>query len=243
MPGGKRDSSHSARRTPGPACVTPELFRFLAALRRNNNRQWFERNKPRYLTVVREPLQDFIEAFGPRLGKISPHLVADPRANGGSLFRIYRDTRFARDKTPYKTHAGIQFRHALGKDVHAPGLYLHLEPGNVFAAVGLWHPVSDSLRAIRSAIVAHPERWTRAIRDPRFRRAFRLEGDRLTRPPRGFDPDHALVEDLKRKDFIAVADLTEEEACAPGFIDKFARLCARSDPFMKFLTTAVGLRW
>jgi len=97
--------------------------------------------------------------------------------------------------------------------------------------------------AIRSAIVAHPERWTRAIRDPRFRRAFRLEGDRLTRPPRGFDPDHALVEDLKRKDFIAVADLTEEEACAPGFIDKFARLCARSDPFMKFLTTAVGLRW
>jgi uncharacterized protein (TIGR02453 family) len=223
--------------------VTPALFRFLAELDGNNNRQWFEQNKERYLSVVREPLQDLIEAFEPRLHKISPHLVADPRTNGGSLFRIYRDTRFSRDKTPYKTHAGIQFRHALGKDVHAPGLYLHLEPGNVFSAAGMWHPDADSLRAIRTAIVAHPERWRRAVGNRSFRRAYRIGGESLTRTPRGFDADHPLVGDLKRKDFIAVAALSEREACAPGFIDRFARLCARSDPFMRFLTTAVGLRW
>jgi uncharacterized protein (TIGR02453 family) len=243
MPRTERRSSPASRRSEAPARLTPDLFRFLSELRENNNRHWFERNKARYLSVVREPLQDFIEAFGPRLHKISPHLVADPRANGGSLFRIYRDARFSRDKTPYKTHAGIQFRHALGKDVHAPGLYLHLEPGNVFAAAGMWHPDGDSLRAIRTAIVTHPERWRRAVGDRSFRRAYRVEGRSLTRAPRGFDADHPLVEDLKRKDFIAVAGLSEEEALAPGFVARFARLCARSDPFMRFLTTSVGLRW
>jgi uncharacterized protein (TIGR02453 family) len=243
MSGAGRTSPDPTRRRSSAVYVTPELFRFLAALRRNNNRKWFERNKPRYLSAVREPLQDFVEAFSPRLEKISPHLVADPRASGGSLFRIYRDTRFSKDKTPYKTHAGIQFRHSLGRDVHAPGFYLHLEPGNVFAAAGVWHPDSASLRSIRTAIVAHPERWTRAVKDPRFVRAFRLEGRLLTRPPRGLDSDHPLIEDLKRQDFVAVADLSEVEAMAPGFIDRFARLCARSDPFMRFLTTAVGLRW
>jgi uncharacterized protein (TIGR02453 family) len=243
MPGAETNTGMPTRRRSSPAHVTPELFRFLRALRRNNNRQWFERNKQHYLSVVREPLQDFVEAFGPRLEKISPHLVADPRASGGSLFRIYRDTRFSKDKTPYKTHAGIQFRHALGKDVHAPGFYLHLEPGNVFAAAGVWHPDSASLRAIRTAIIAHPERWNRALKDPRFKRTFRLDGRRLTRPPRGFPTDHPLIEDLKRQDFVAVADLSEGEACAPDFLDKFATRCARSNPFMRFLTIAVGLRW
>ncbi|MCH7945702.1 MAG: TIGR02453 family protein, partial [Armatimonadetes bacterium] len=112
--------------------LKPELLKFLSDLKKNNNRQWFQKNKDRYESDVREPLLKFIEAFEPRLHKISPHFIADARKTGGSLFRIYRDTRFSHDKRPYKTHAGVQFRHERAKDVHAPGFYLHIEPKQVF---------------------------------------------------------------------------------------------------------------
>ena len=101
--------------------ITTALFDFLRDLRENNDREWFQANKGRYLAEVRDPMLDFIGAFAAPLAEISPHFVADPRPNGGSLFRIYRDTRFSRDKTPYKTNAGAHFRHAAGKDAHAPG--------------------------------------------------------------------------------------------------------------------------
>ena len=95
--------------------ITTALFDFLRDLRDNNDREWFAANKGRYLAEVRDPMLDFIGAFAAPLAEISPHFVADPRPNGGSLFRIYRDTRFSRDKTPYKTNAGAHFRHAAGK--------------------------------------------------------------------------------------------------------------------------------
>ncbi len=103
------------------ARIGPELLTFLKQLAKNNNREWFQKNKDSYEHDVREPLLKFIEAFGPRLHKISPHFVANPSKVGGSLFRIHRDTRFSRDKSPYKTHVGVQFRHERAKDVHAPG--------------------------------------------------------------------------------------------------------------------------
>jgi uncharacterized protein (TIGR02453 family) len=118
---------------------TPSLFTFLRELAENNNREWFQDNKSRYEQHVKDPALRLIADFGPRLKKISPHFRADPRAVGGSLFRIHRDTRFSKDKSPYKTHTGIQFRHELGKDAYAPGFYLHLEPGQVFCGVGSWH--------------------------------------------------------------------------------------------------------
>ena len=120
--------------------ITVALFDFLRDLRDNNDREWFAANKGRYVTDVRDPMLGFIADFAAPLAEISPHFVADPRANGGSLFRIYRDTRFSRDKTPYKTNVGAHFRHAAGKDAHAPGFYLHLEPGMCFAACGVWRP-------------------------------------------------------------------------------------------------------
>ena len=106
----------------------PEFFEFMADLAANNDREWFAANKERYEAEVLEPALAFIEDFSYRLREISPNFVADPRRTGGSLFRIYRDTRFAKDKTPFKTHTGMQFRHVAGKDVHAPGFYLHLDP-------------------------------------------------------------------------------------------------------------------
>src|SRR5216117_84989 len=154
--------------------VTPCMFRFFSELARNNDREWFEANKRRYIEEVRDPLVRFIEAFGPKLARISAHMVADPRPVGGSLFRIYRDTRFSKDKTPYKTHTGISFRHEQAKDIHAPVFYLHLDPGHVFAGAGIWHPDGPTLARIRDAIVSEPDRWQEVVRDGAVGEGFRL---------------------------------------------------------------------
>ncbi|HEU5315359.1 MAG TPA: DUF2461 domain-containing protein [Chloroflexota bacterium] len=222
---------------PGPH-FTPALFAFLQELRENNDRAWFEANRDRFEDDVREPLIRFVIDFAPRLQKISPHFVADPRPNGGSIFRIYRDTRFSKDKTPYKTNAGIHFRHAAGKDAHAPGFYLNLAPGQVFMACGLWRPDAPALALVRAAIVDQPGRWQKLKSSlaPRFA----LEGEQLARPPRGFDADHPHVEDLRRKDFVVSTSFTDAEACAPDFIKRYADACRAAASLVKFLTEALG---
>jgi uncharacterized protein (TIGR02453 family) len=218
---------------------TPALFAFLRELARNNDRAWFEANKDRYHADVREPALAFVEDVGLRLpAEVSRHFAADTRTVGGSVFRIHRDTRFSKDKTPYKTHTGIQFRHEAGKDAHAPGYYLHLEPRNVFMACGTWRPDGETLRAIRTAIAARPTRWQALVEDPGFAGAFRLGGESLKRPPAGFDPAHPLIDELKRKDFIAVASLKQGDATAGGFLSQFVALCGQAAPFMRFLCDA-----
>jgi uncharacterized protein (TIGR02453 family) len=211
---------------------SPELFTFLRELAANNDREWFTANKARYAAEVQEPALAFVEDVGLRLpAEVSRHFVATPR----SVFRIYRDVRFSKDKSPYKTHTGIQFRHERARDAHAPGFYLHLEPGTVFMACGTWHPDRDTLHAIRTAIAARPARWQAIVEEPSFREHFRLSGDTLKRPPAGFDPEHPLIDELKRKDFVAVTDLSEAEATSGGFLDRFLELCAASEGFMRFL--------
>mgnify|MGYP003430300666 FL=1 len=128
-------------------------LRFLGDLAENNNRDWFEANKGRYEADVREPARAFVRAMAPRLLKISRELVADDRKIGGSIMRVHKDVRFSRDKSPYKTNLGIQFRHRTGKDVHAPGLYVHIQPGTLFLGAGMWHPEPDALHALRTAIL------------------------------------------------------------------------------------------
>ena len=223
------------------AHFTPHLFEFLLELRANNDRAWFQDNKGRYEEHVKEPLLQFIADFGPKLQSISEHFVADTRTNGGSMFRIYRDVRFSKDKSPYKTQAAAQFRHEVGKSAHAPGFYLHLAPDEVFAGIGLWRPDSATLGRIRNRIASNPQRWERASKDPAFLDAFELTGSSLKRPPKGFDADHPCIEDLKRKDHIAACMFDEEEATSPGFLDDFADACRMASPYMEFLTTAVGL--
>ena len=223
------------------AHFTPHLFEFLTELRVNNNREWFQENKDRYEQHVKEPLLGFIEAFGPMLHAISPHFVADARANGGSMFRIYRDVRFSKDKSPYKTQAAAHFRHEAGKTAHAPGFYLHLAPGEVGAGVGIWRPATPALTEIRRVIVADPEGWKEASSDPGFVKEFSIVGDSLKRSPKGFEPDHPLIEDLRRKDHIGWVDFDEEDVISPGFLEEFAFVCRRAIPYMGFLTTALGL--
>lgn len=221
--------------------ITPELFSFLRDLRQNNDREWFADNKSRYVQHLKEPLLDFIADFAPLLSGISPHFRAIPKAVGGSLFRIYRDVRFSKNKNPYKTHAGIHFRHEQAKDVHAPGYYLHLEPDNVFVGLGIWHPDNSSLTKIRAAIVSDPQEWTDVWAANGIADTFELKGESLKRAPRGFDPDHPNVTDLKRKDFFGLAQFGEDMALRPDFVPLLAQTWENGSPFMSFLATALNV--
>lgn len=222
---------------PDASFFTPELFEFLRQLKRHNNRDWFVRNKERYQHVVVEPAIVFISGFAPHLAKLSPHFVADARPTRGSLFRIYRDTRFASDKRPFKTHVGIRFSHSRGKDAHAPVFYLHLQPDECFAAAGVWHPDNTALTRIRSAIVREPNQWGK------LRRKIKIEGDTLVRPPRGFDPKHLFIEDIKRKDFVASMTLADDQVCSPKFMRDFTAACRAMMPLAEFTTRALGLKF
>jgi len=223
--------------------INHELFDFFSDLKENNNRVWFQDNKDRYEQHVKEPLLTFIASFAGRAPEISTSIMAIPRITGGSLFRIYRDVRFSKDKTPYKTGAGIHFRHKRGKDVHAPGYYLNLEPGEVFAGCGIWKPALEPVTKIRTKIAEHPDQWLDIIQEKKFRNTFRMDGETLKRPPKGFDPEHPLIEDLKRKDYLASIVLDEKIVCEPDFLDYYLELCKTAAPFMEFLTRAVGLDW
>ncbi|MGH1489636.1 MAG: DUF2461 domain-containing protein [Acidimicrobiales bacterium] len=220
---------------------TPELFKFLNELKDNNDRVWFKANQQRFEDVVRQPALDFITDFAGPLAGISDHFVADSRTVGGSLFRIQRDTRFAKDKTPYKLNTGMHFRHERAKDAHAPGFYLHLAPGACFVGVGLWRPESKVAYKIRDHIGENPEQWKKATRSKKFSERFELGGDSLKRPPKGFDPDHPLIDDLKRKDFMATCNLTQGQITNAKLMPSFEEHCKRAVPLMRFLCEAVGV--
>ncbi|SRR5712692_6603573 len=218
---------------------TPALFAFLRELGENNDREWFAANKPRYERDVRDPALRFISDFGGRLAKVAPKLVADPRPVGGSMFRIYRDTRFSRDKSPYKTHIGIRFFHQQGKKAASvPGFYLHLAPGESFAAAGIWHPDPVALARVRQAIGTGSAEW-KALR----RSKLPIEGGSLKRAPKGFAADHPFIDDLKRTDYVTSVRLADSDVCAPAFLADFASRCRRMSPLVKFVTHSLGLPW
>ena len=219
------------------AFFSPEVFVFLRQLKRHNDREWFAKNKARYQTSIVEPALSFIRGFAPYLGRISPHFVADARPTRGSLFRIYRDTRFSPDGRPFKTHVGIHFSHASGKDAHAPVFYLHLEPDSCFVAAGIWHPDNRALTRVRTAIAHDMEQWAKV------RKKLILEGDKLSRPPRGFDASHPFIDDLKMKDFVTSLPLSEEQICSAKLMRDFVSACRKMSPLVEFTTKALGLKF
>lgn len=225
---------------------TAAAFAFLRELDANNNRDWWEDNKVRYLETIREPALDFIADFGPRLERsVSPHLTADTRVNGGSLMRPYRDVRFSRDKTPYKTNVGIQFRHEAGKDVHAPGFYVHIEPRQSFIGAGLWRPEPTVARRIRQAINDRGEAWHESAHGRTFTSNWSLgddEDDRLKRVPRELDVDHhPHPDDLRLKSFIAMKRINQRTVTSAAFADELVKSFRTAVPFTRFLCEAVGV--
>lgn len=219
----------------------PDLLRFLRELKANNDREWFNANKQRYRESVVEPMCAFITAMDAVLARVSDCFVADPRPSGGSMFRIYRDVRFSHDKRPYKEHAACHFRHMAGKDAHAPGFYVHLEPDEVFFGGGIWHPPGPVLQRVREAISEQADEWLAITRSRGFKQRFgAVAGEALKRPPRGFEADDPCIEDLKRKSFFAMKHVDAKLATTPAFIKDVERAFVALGPFVEFLTLAAG---
>jgi uncharacterized protein (TIGR02453 family) len=220
------------RATMATAYFQPAFFRFLKDLERHNNRAWFVDNKSRFEKDVKDPMAAFIADLAPKLAKVSRHITVDPKR---SLFRIHRDVRFSPDKSPYKDHMAAHFSHERGMDL--PGFYLRLGPGNGLCGAGLWRPESPALARVRDAICSSPAGWKRA------KKGLRLDGEPLKRAPRGYDPEHPLIQDLKRKDFITGSFYSAAEVCKPGFLNQFAGDCRKYATLVRFLCGALKLNF
>ena len=218
-----------------------DFFRFFEELRTNNNRDWFNDNKARYCESVVNPVSEFIVCIAPQLKKISPHYIADPRPYRGSMFRIHRDARFSRDKSPYKTHAGVQFRHEAGRDAHAPGFYLHLDPDGLFFGGGVWKPPGPALNRIRNHIVDNARSWSRIRNAKLLQASGGIRGEELKRPPRGFDADHRHVNDLRKKSFYVAVDTPAKRALDTAFVDEVAAGFRLAAPMVRFICDALEL--
>jgi uncharacterized protein (TIGR02453 family) len=226
---------------PADSYFTRDLLKFLSELRRHNNRDWFQKNKERYEERVRDPALRFIADLAPRLRKINPHMVADPKPTGGSMMRIYRDIRFSKDKSPYKTAVAMHFWHDKGRDGAAPSYYMRIEPGGSLIGAGIWRPEPATLKKIRDAIVADARSWQRAASAGQKGAGCSMVGETLQRVPRGYDPDHPLAEDLKRKDFTLGMRLADKEIVGSSILELTLAKFRKTAPFVQFLSDAVGL--
>ena len=222
---------------------TAEGMSFLNKLEKNNNRDWFHEHKSDYESLIRTPALNFIDDMENDLAHLSPHFLAVAKKVGGSLMRVHRDVRFGRDKSPYKTNIGIQFRHEMGKDVHAPGFYLHVEPGDCFIGVGIWRPDSTALGKIRDAIIERDKYWLTAINDKKFKKNFVLSGESLKTAPRGYDKEHPLITDLRRKDFIAISHVDDKTVLSKNFKQHVVKRFSEAESYMQFLCKALTLKY
>lgn len=222
---------------------TKEGMSFLQQLAANNNRDWFKENKQKYEDLIRTPAFNFIDDMANDLAHLSPHFLAISKKMGGSLMRVHRDVRFSKDKSPYKTNIGIQFRHEMGRDVHAPGFYLHIEPDECFIGVGIWRPDSTALGKIRDAIIERDTYWLAAIKEKKFKRDFSIGGESLKNAPRGYDKEHPLIADIKRKDFIAISYVDDNSVLSKNFMAQVIKRFAEAELYMKFLCQALLLRY
>ncbi len=216
-----------------------ETFSFLAGLGYHNERSWFEEHKSEYERFVVNPALALIAEMDSVVKAISPHYRGVPKKMGGSLMRIYRDTRFSRDKTPYKTNIGIQFRHESAKDVHAPGWYVHLDLSSCFMGAGTWHPEPDDLNRLRQAIAEKPESYSRALEETK-ESGMTLGGESLVKMPRGYDPAHPLAAEIRRKDFILTTDLDPALYMSHDLIEVLEVKFRATAPFMAWMCRALG---
>lgn len=225
--------------------IPADLFVFLRELSENNNKEWFADNKTRFRDKLQMPMVGFIEQMAPWLEFNAPAFVADTRLNGGSLFRIYRDTRFGADKTPYKTNIGCHFRHRAGKDAHAPGFYVHLSVDEIFFGGGIWGPPTPVLNKIRDQIVEDPEAWMAIQQNKAFKKEFgELQSQQsLKNAPRGYPKDHPCVEDLKRKSLFAFGSCSAKQVCAKDFPARVGKSFEALTPLMQFMTKSLDVGW
>ena len=206
---------------------------FLRALKRNNRREWFQPRQEQFETDVRAPMLAIVERLADDLRSIAPEIVVDPKT---AMYRIYRDTRFSENKTPYKTHVAAVFPwRGLAKHEGA-GLYFHVSPDEVWIGGGMYSPQTAQLQAVREHIAGNVRRMRAIVESPGFRRHVgELEGDRLQRVPHGFPKDHAAAEYLKYRQFLAGRDLPPAFACNPKFYSTLITVFRQVAPLARFL--------
>jgi len=214
-----------------------EGIAFLKQLKSNNNREWFKSHKSEYEDFVKLPMQSFIASLKPKIAKIAPEIDVNPKK---SMFRIYRDTRFSKNKQPYKTHVAAVF-HLRGNWQKSAGYYVHIEPGGIYVGGGIYMPDSEQMKKIRRAIADNPKEFLAIVGSASFSKKFgTLEGEKLQRVPLGFPKDHMMAEWLKYKSFYTGVEWEEKECYTPKFIDKVVGVYKDLLPLVRFLNSALG---
>ena len=227
---------------------TPAALRFFKDLKRHNNKPWFEAHKEEYLALVVAPMRALIEELDVRFARSAPEITGDPKR---SMFRIYRDVRFSKDKSPYKTNAACWFWHKdadprVGDSAESgsAGFYFHLEPGGSMVGAGLWMPPRPVLNKLRERVAEKPQTFEKVVKSPAFKRRFGgldKEG-MLKRVPRGFDPDHRAGEWLKYQSFTAGRELSDREITNKAIGALLEKEFVRLLPLVRWLNGALGLK-
>lgn len=227
----------------GKSYFTRDGFKFLTELKNHNTKDWFEANRERYEDGLKRPGCQLIEDLSPELAKVSKHIRVDTRANGGSLSRINRDTRFSKDKSPYKTGLFFHFYHESGSAEGCPAYFIHVEPGATGIGCGIWRPAPQALQKIREAIAGDPGGWEKAKGKAAIGSACKMHGESLKNVPRGFDATHPLAEDLKRKDFGLSQQMSDAELLGDTLVAGLGKRFKAMAPFLGFLCEAVGVEF
>ncbi len=223
----------------------PEAIDFLADLAQNNERAWFQPRKAEYERLLKRPMEALVAALADRFATRRIPLQADPAR---SIFRIYRDTRFSKDKSPYKRSVGASFPYVApgagraDEHAHGNGAYLHLEPGESYAGGGMWMPEKPRLDAYRQAILDDPDRVRTALEDPGMLAAFGPvhPHEMYKRVPSGYPADHPMADYLRFKDVVFGRRLSDDEVSSPSLPDILADAYAAATPVFRFLATLHG---
>jgi uncharacterized protein (TIGR02453 family) len=211
----------------------PDALAFLRSLARNNRREWFQARKDRYDEVVRGPMVAFVDRLAEDLAQWAPDLVATPRV---SIFRIYRDTRFSHDKTPYKTNIAAHFPHRDLPKGECAGLYVEVAPRHVWYGGGMYLPTPRQLAVVRQHLATHHRQFEKLLRAPAFQRTFgQLDGETLQRVPRGYPADHPAARWLRHRQFLAGVEQPAEFATSPAFYKTVSSAFRALAPVIAFL--------
>ena len=214
-----------------PTKISKETFDFLKDLQKNNNREWFQENKPRYEKAHANAV-DFAEALMERMNE---HDNLIPRTGKKTLFRIYRDVRFSKNKAPYKNSFGGRFTRAT--DLLRGDYYFHIEPGNCYVAGGFWAPNAQDLKRIRKEFEADDTEIREIIASDEFQKYFgELQGDGVKTAPKGFDKTHPAIDLIRKKQFVVTHKFSEKDSRSESFVDKMNEAFQAMRPYFDYMS-------
>jgi len=218
-----------------------EGMSFLRSLKKNNDREWFAPRKSTFEATVRQPMIDLVSAIHREMLRFAPQYVGEPAK---CVYRIYRDTRFSKDKTPYKTYASaLLLRNGFDKYAGCAAYYFAVSPENIEVAGGVYTPDRDVLLAVRQYIAENHKQFRATFGSPKVKKLLgELQGDSLSRVPKGFDPEHPAAELFKRKHYLLDTQLDPKLATTPKLLSELVTRIEAMTPFVEFLNRPIIAR-